>query len=334
MRADKRNRRCHRASNERPGEAWSTVPLSLMPHLSFLQKSQMRSTAPVSYPARASALSLTLVLALSTRAWTAQPPSITTFSVDDPRPVAAAVQALVSRCRCAISYEDPRYTFAGDLDDVTTQVARDLDKFPRGNAPKVLVPRRHKLTLTVPASNAISSGDVAKTLAELVRSQASSGLDGHFRVKQVGEMLHVVPTEVKDRNGNWSATSSILDVAISLPTQQRSWYSTLQAIAAAIGASAHVRVDVNSGIGAGIQSEKGPKLYEVGANDERARDVLVRALTLFAADRGNMTWLLFYGNALSPIDDLYVLNLLPIPSESSSPASSSEGNSGERRFTP
>lgn len=75
-----------------------------------------------------------------------------------------------------------------------------------------------------------------------------------------------------------------------------------------------------------LQAASGTKLYEIGAQDEPAKDVLIRALALFAPDRGRMTWLLLYGNALSRMDNLYVLNLIPIPSPSSSSASSSSSD--------
>src|SRR5687768_5365392 len=60
--------------------------------------------------------------------------------VDDPRPVPAALQELATRHGRVVTYEDPRYLYSGDIKDVTREVRRDLDRFPPGQAPKVLVP--------------------------------------------------------------------------------------------------------------------------------------------------------------------------------------------------
>jgi hypothetical protein len=42
------------------------------------------------------------------------------LGVDDPRPVAKAVEELVSRYGYVITYEDPRHAYEGDIQDVTT----------------------------------------------------------------------------------------------------------------------------------------------------------------------------------------------------------------------
>ena len=60
--------------------------------------------------------------------------------VDDPRPMAAALEELTRRYGTIITYEDPRYLYAADIKDVTREVSRNLDRFPPGQAPKVLVP--------------------------------------------------------------------------------------------------------------------------------------------------------------------------------------------------
>jgi hypothetical protein len=121
------------------------------------------------------------------------------LGVDDPRPVAKAVEELVSRYGYVITYEDPRHAYEGDIQDVTTKVRKDLEQYPP--APKVIVPLGGTLTLTIPSSSSISPQAVASVLEQLMRVQSTRGEGGHFRVVQSGDVFHVLPTEVRDRSG-------------------------------------------------------------------------------------------------------------------------------------
>jgi hypothetical protein len=49
---------------------------------------------------------------------------LTTLSVDDPRPLEAAVLALIKRYPLVITHEDPRYEFSGDMQDVSSRNPR------------------------------------------------------------------------------------------------------------------------------------------------------------------------------------------------------------------
>src|SRR5688572_14466348 len=196
----------------------------------------------------------------------------TTLSVESPRPVAKAVQTLIARYEQAITYEDPRFAFEDDLEDVTARVRKDLHLYAPGKAPKVIVPRGGKLTVS-------SSTDLASILDEVVRIQASSARGGRFRLEQTGDVFHVVPAEVRDRSGDWAAQTSVLDTAISLPTQERSGYKTIEAICSAVSAAAHIKVSVGTtGLEGGLVNEAGPPRYRLGADNEVARSVLMRAL--------------------------------------------------------
>ena len=66
------------------------------------------------------------------------------LAVTDPRPVALAIAVLSERHGIAITYEDPRYEFEGDLKDVTSEVARS----PIKPGQRILVPLGGALGLT------------------------------------------------------------------------------------------------------------------------------------------------------------------------------------------
>jgi hypothetical protein len=213
------------------------------------------------------------------------------LTIDDPRPVGKGVQELVSRYGYVITYEDAQLAYEGDLQDVTTQVRKDLDQYPAGKAPKVIVPLGGTITLTIPSSPSITPKALATVLTQLTQVQSSRGEGGHFRVEQTGDAFHVIPTEARDQNGNWAKQTSVLDVPISLPLQDRDQVEMLRAICSAVNAATHVKMGVG-GLGRGIEIAGQPRLYRLGADNERAREVLMRALALINTPQ-KLTWLLF-----------------------------------------
>jgi hypothetical protein len=228
------------------------------------------------------------------------------LSVDDPRPVAKAVEELVSRYGYVITYEDPRHAYQGDIQDVTTKVRKDFDQYPIGKAPKVIVPLGGTLTLSIPSSPSISTQALAAVLEQLMSAQSKRGEGGHFRVVQAGDVFHVLPSEVRDGSGNWAGQSSILEVPISLPVEDRDEDGTISAICNAVSVAAHVQVFSGVPIG-GLGSH-----YRLGADNERARDVLIRA---FTAMNQKLTWQLFYGFS----ENMYALNIQSVPGPPSAP---------------
>jgi hypothetical protein len=234
------------------------------------------------------------------------------LTVTDPRPVAAAVQELVSRYGYVITYEDPRRVYERDLEDVTTQVRKDLHKYPISKRPKIIVPLNTTLALDIPSASSITTQDLASILEQLMQAQMRTGLDGHFRVEHDGQVFHVVPTEVRDQSGNWTTQTSVWDVVISLPMEDRSATEIIDAICRAVSAAIRIPVSLTFPVGH-ISDPSRPRPYHFGANNERARDALMRGLDLFDAGQ-RRTWVLFYdsGNQGS-----YFLTIEGVPNRSS-----------------
>lgn len=61
-----------------------------------------------------------LLVAFVTTSWSQT--RNTTVTVDDPRPVAKAVERIEKLTGIAINYEDPRFDYQADLQDVTAAV--------------------------------------------------------------------------------------------------------------------------------------------------------------------------------------------------------------------
>ena len=144
------------------------------------------------------------------------------------------------------------------------------------------------------------------------QGREGSKYGGHFRVEQTGDIVHVVPTAVRNRNGAWVAQKSILDTPISLKEKNVTAYEMVRAIAYAVTAASNVRVELGTNdLDSGLMDENGPSKYSLASDEESARSVLMRALADIDAERGGRrTWLLFYGNQATA--NWYALNILTI----------------------
>jgi hypothetical protein len=218
--------------------------------------------------------------------------------------VERAVSTLQTRYGHQITYEDPPYTNEDDLEDVSAKVVRNYSKYAPGTAPKVIIPRGGKLTLRLPIASNIGSQDLAPILQQLVRAQGSSSRGGHFRVEQVGDAFHVIPVEVRDRNGNWSHHSSPLDTPISLPQEERSGGEVLNAICGAVSTATATHVRFGSLPINLLMQFRGT----LSAENEPARSVLWRALN---AMNRKLTWMLLYDFD----SDGYFLSVLIVPDQ-------------------
>jgi len=200
--------------------------------------------------------------------------STTTLSANSAAPLGDLADQLQDMYGYVITYEAPKYVYAGDVEDVTLAVRRDLDKYPPGKAPKVVVPMAHSLTIDAVPAGHVSSAYVAKILQQLVQIEMSGTVGGRYRVEFNENEFHIVPTAIRDVDGNWIEHRSILDTPISIQKKDRSALAMITAICRALEAS--TRQDV------GLMSVPASFLHSVtgawGADHEPARDVLTRVL--------------------------------------------------------
>jgi hypothetical protein len=165
------------------------------------------------------------------------------LAVTDPRPVAQAIAVLSERHGIAITYEDPRYEFEGDLKDVTSEVARS----PIKPGLKILIPRGGPLELTYsmpPGSRRPEQVDAL--IRKILDTHAASGRGSQFGLTQDGNTFHVVPVMLRSSQGAWKATTSVLNTPITVAIEQRSGIQMVAAICEALTAAARVRVVVGA----------------------------------------------------------------------------------------
>ena len=223
--------------------------------------------------------------------------------MDDPRPVAATIEQLAKRYNRAITYEDPRYLYAGDIKDVTREVRKDLDKYPPGKAPRVLAPHGEHLAFSYRVSDATGRpADWKAALESLLKAQTARG-GRRFRLEHHADVDHVIPTASRDASGLWIDAASILDVSITIPEQQLTELAIVEAVAKAIGEAANMHLGHGTCLRCGPHSIAPDPTVPFGVRNERGRDVLWRALQQW---RPGAIWHIFE----DPTSGLYVLNVL------------------------
>lgn len=179
--------------------------------------------------------------------------------------VGMAVGAIVQRYGYVITYEDPgaRRIIPPWGSTLSMQLVRD----PCG-------------ITSLPADEMMSPDKMVSSLEQLV---ALGG--GGFRVekevsRRFGSIIHVIPTNMFDF-GKWRGASP-LDARISFPAEPRTEGELLATIVHAVSQATHLRVEfmIGSNIVTGGQPIRNPHPFHfnIGANNETAREVLMRML--------------------------------------------------------
>lgn len=238
------------------------------------------------------------------------------ISVADPRPLAKAADILELKLGVGISYEDPAWVNHGDMMKAIDSphnpgLARQNPGLkaviPIGGSISVSLPidARTRRALTTPIS----------ALTDLLRDHDSRHNPGKFRLVDLGEGdFSIVPDAARDGNGTAVAQRSPLDASVWLPASQRSGMETLQLICDSISSSIGQRVNLGTvNVNLFVRTT-----IRLGANGERARDILVRVFREMQwSDARNISgvpkvsWRLFYG----PDTHDYALNLKGVERE-------------------
>jgi len=224
------------------------------------------------------------------------------LTVDYGRPVAEAAAELEKRYGWVITYEDPIYVNDSEIADVTLQVRRDLDKYKPGEAPKVLVPKAGKLSISLNVQSHTGKPVNAPeaVVRQLLNSNNRAGYAGRFRLKMNGEIMHIIPTAYKSKSGALVRQQAVFDSVITIPSQDRTVLQSLELLCDAISRSTGVKVV----LGTIPDNLFYHSRSRVGAKRETARDFLVRLLAT-ANTTVHLSWRLLYG----PGTRYYALNI-------------------------
>lgn len=217
--------------------------------------------------------------------------------VEDGRPLAKAVAELERQFGWVITYEDPPYIFKGDISDVTAMVRRDLDKYPPGEAPRVLVPKGGRFVFHYDAS---LRRDPLVLLRQLVIAYHSNIGAAKFQVEKSDKAFHIIPVAVRGVSGKEVLDRSPLNIAITLPIKVRTGMQELEELCAIISKLSHSRVVVGT-IPVGMFSRS---LGKRGGSRIIARHAIEDLLEKTAHGL-KLSWRLLYG----PDTKMYALNI-------------------------
>ena len=198
------------------------------------------------------------------------------ISVRDPRPVAAAADAIESHFGRAVTYEDTRYVHPSDIVDVTEQYSRSPDKSTR-----LLVMRTGAIDVSwVPPSSPVEE-QVHALLAEVMAAHKAAGNAGEFEVLPGRGVHHIVPRAFKDAAGGMASLARALDTRLTLYRPEESAYEAITAILAEVTAASGVKIGEGIGVGGNLFFQR---RVTVQARDEPARDVLWKLLQSLRPD--------------------------------------------------
>lgn len=230
---------------------------------------------------------------------------VSRLSAQDPRPLANAIQILEARTGIAITYEDPLYVHSSEVTDVTSTVRRDISNFRPGEAPKVLIPKGGTIAVdynVIPGTNRPT--DPETVVQQLVSAHNLSGNAGRFRVEKSGQIIHVIPTAYKNREGALTPQPPVLDAIISLPGEERTGLQTLEAICDAVSRETQIQVVLGT-VPLNLFIRHHDRQEWV---NQKARDILVSLLE--STKQGvNLSWRLLY----DPTVGRYALNIHAVP---------------------
>lgn len=191
------------------------------------------------------------------------------LSVDDPRPLSAAIRLVEERCHCAITYEDPIWQ-PDDVIDISGSIAHRADVIPR-------IPTGGRFTFSVDADlSSLTRVQLRRTAGQVLRTfESSKSGPGQFQLMSGGLALHVVPK-----------SGSVLDVPVTIapgtPRILDVITTTLKQVSEASGRKI--------GIGTGPFRLLNGRI-ELEAHQEPAYALLDRALL---ASGRTLSWRLFY----------------------------------------
>lgn len=226
------------------------------------------------------------------------------MTIQDPRPVAKALQQLEMLHGWQITYEDPPYVYMGDLVDVTRTVRSDLSGGRTAN--KVMIPKGGALSFPIPivpvepltqpsTSRPSAAFDAVRNVLD---SDASIRGAEMFTVIQGGQLLHVVPTQRKSTSGRVEKVTPLLDIEISVESKERTAAELIDEICRSLSLMTKSTVVVGTVPAKLLMAHP----TTLNASQESARSILDR---LFDEIDVPLSWQLFYDPTLK----WYVLNI-------------------------
>jgi hypothetical protein len=218
---------------------------------------------------------------------------VRSIDVTNARPILRAVEALRERYHIAITYEDPRYAYAQDLQDISY-----IHKKALTSGVKSIAPKGGEIHFTYVEVSGRPQENVLSLIQRLLTEYASQGgpvFDVRERTTPSGPEWNVIAVRARGANGAFSGQPDILGSLIFIPKAKRSIADMLVEMLQQLRTETGYRIELGT-------TERSVSTSELGANNVPARDVL---LGIYGT---SMVWNLNYD---PEGDGMYVLNLVP-----------------------
>jgi hypothetical protein len=228
------------------------------------------------------------------------------LSVHYPRPLAEGAKFLEKYLSVAVSYEDPPWSFAPDIErngDSPNRVPTMIDD-TRGPVWGTL---ELQFTIRTETSRAIDTPRILldKLLAEHVLRKNA----GEFRIVESGDGFALIPVRCSDREGKLASCGSPLDSVISFPEEERDARATVRLILQTVKSATGHSIVLGDNLTVPPSYVFGGRVT-LGAKNEAARDVLAKAFKQIRySDPATLPVKTAWSMLYDPGDRVYVLNL-------------------------
>jgi hypothetical protein len=216
-------------------------------------------------------------------------------TVDDPRPVAAAIEAIEEATGTVITYEDPPTPFGSATTDVTNEISRVA---PTGTF-RSLIPKGGMLTFNLPTS--ATQEATLDSVGNLLRSYNSGRNVATFALVRGSRIAHVVPRNVLGSSGLLEPITPPLDSSIALSAAPRTGVALLQEICDAVSEASGQSIQ----LGLVPTNALDGQTIAVGPKAEPARALLEKLLVNGTIP---LSWELLYDPGLKT----YYFNVVPV----------------------
>ncbi len=158
-------------------------------------------------------------------------PEHSQFIADTPAPMENVAGLLEQMYIKPVTYEDPILNWSGDIDQV-----------PNSLGEKLKIPKRRSISMPSevhPRQTATLDAALLNRVLDAYNKQT----DGpRFTIGSSRWGLHIIPDQVRDRNGHFVKAVNFLDTFISIPMQKRTPSGHFEAICNAVNASASIGI--------------------------------------------------------------------------------------------
>jgi hypothetical protein len=227
-------------------------------------------------------------------------------TVNDPRPLAAALLQLEPELGIAFNYEDCPTSNSDAVANAAPRLLSD-EQLASNPSAQLLVPRGGSLSWSSQRPLALNAGAVRVLLQSLVDVDNLSDTAGRFQVESNAGTFFIIPSLVAGASGRPVPARALFDTPVSFPPGTRSAADTIDLIIASLNANGK-QVALAMAPWNALRNTS----LEIESSQETARSVLGKILSAVSSTSladGSIAPLLGYSLLYDPGAHFYALNI-------------------------